>query len=162
MDEIQHKKLVESVCKKLLENSILSESESNELRADLQNELMKIKNKKDLAKFMENNADEIKSSFKKAEKESKPFYKKAWDWLCGAAKSTANFVGNNLGTILTAAGVLYAGHAIGFDRIKLFIGGLTTFFTGKDAEERKKTQDIMGDITNSAVNAIKTVTDVKT
>ena len=134
---------------------MLSEDDTSELNQELQDKLLKIKTKDDLKKFMQDNADEIKASYSKANKKSKPFYKKAWDWLCTAVGSTANFVANNMGTVLVAAGVLYAGHAIGWKNIK-------AFFTGKDDAEDKKFDTIVDKATTDTGKAMSAAIVAKT
>ena len=136
--EAKHRIVVESVCKQLLECMPLNESaEDKELEKELKEKLAEIKTPEDLKKFMKENADEIKASYEKADKKTKPFYKKAWDWLCGATEKTAGFLLDHIGGILMLAGILYAGHLIGWSRIK-------EFFTGKNADADKQTSEIMG------------------
>ena len=119
--------------KKLTKMILICESddESSKLPEDLKQKLSNIKSEEDLKKFMEENADAIKESYRKADEKTKPFYFKAWDCLCKAVKSTAGFVLDHLGGILFLTGILYAGHSIGWNNIM-------EFFTGNNPEQRKK------------------------
>lgn len=125
--------LAESVCRKLFSAQLLAESaESKELRKELKEKLSKIKTPEDLKKFLEENADEIKASYEKADKKSKPVYKKAWNWLCSATKKTAGFVLDHIEGVLICAGILCVGHIIGWKKIYKFI---KIALTGHDPEE---------------------------
>ena len=152
--------VAEEVCNKLFSGFLISESaEDKELKKELKDKLAKIKTPEDLKKFMEDNADQIKDSYKKADKKSKPIYKKAWDGLCKAVSGTTGFMLDHIGGVLTLAGVLLVGHKIGWKNIYSFI---KTALTGHDPEESHhaaQTMSKISDVRTQSIEAVRMVHD---
>ena len=153
------KLVAEEVCNKLFSGFLISESaEDKELKKELKDKLAKIKTPEDLKKFMEDNADQIKDSYKKADKKSKPIYKKAWDGLCKAVSGTAGFMLDHIGGVLTLAGVLLVGHKIGWKNILKAIQDLLG--DGGSARNKNKIEKNINKASDFMQKAMQAVTDV--